>query len=67
GGRGLLVIADDGIGLGSAGGNAARGEGATESETLGLTLCRMLAKQIGGQLNVSGPPGTEVSVSFNLP
>ncbi|HET6469051.1 MAG TPA: histidine kinase dimerization/phosphoacceptor domain -containing protein, partial [Geminicoccaceae bacterium] len=45
GGRGLLVIADDGIGLCSAGANTAHGEGATQSETLGLTLCRMLAKQ----------------------
>jgi two-component sensor histidine kinase len=66
GDRARLTIADNGVGFtrekeaGDAG-----GDGACPG-TLGWTLCRLLAKQIGGQITVSEPPGTAVSVTFNL-
>lgn len=53
-GMARLSIADDGVGMGSAPGTG-----------VGLTLCRMLAKQIGGELEISGPPGTTVAVTFS--
>jgi two-component sensor histidine kinase len=34
------------------------------AEAHGITLSRLLAKQIGGELRIGGPPGTEFSVSF---
>jgi two-component sensor histidine kinase len=49
-----LSIADDGIG----------GAGSIERDGIGLTLCRLLAKQLGGELRIEGPPGTRVSVAF---
>ncbi len=54
--RAVLTVADDGVGRSEV----AVGEG------LGLRLCRMVAKQLGGDLEITGPPGTTVRVSFPL-
>jgi two-component sensor histidine kinase len=56
GDRARLTIADDGIGP----------PGPQAPTGLGMTLCRLLAKQIGGELQVEGPPGTAISVEFSL-
>lgn len=50
-----LTVEDDGIGLASVPG---------EPETLGLQLVRILAKQIGGTLEMEGNAGTKVRVVF---
>jgi two-component sensor histidine kinase len=49
-----LVVQDDGIGITTTVG----------TRDLGLTLSRLLAKQIGGQLEITGPPGTVISITF---
>jgi two-component sensor histidine kinase len=54
----LLVVADDGVGL--AGGE----EGASG---VGVTLMRMLAKQLGGSLTVVEAGGTRLELDFPLP
>jgi two-component sensor histidine kinase len=54
--RAVLTITDDGVG---------RPEEAP-AEGLGLRLCRMVAKQLGGELEIVGPPGTTVRVAFPL-
>ena len=48
-----LSISDDGV-----------GRGPSSVDGVGLTLCRMLAKQIGGEFELVGPPGTTVTVTF---
>ncbi|HMR30674.1 MAG TPA: histidine kinase dimerization/phosphoacceptor domain -containing protein [Geminicoccaceae bacterium] len=52
-GMARLSISDDGVGRGPA-----------SADGVGITLCRMLAKQIGGELRLGGPPGTTVTVTF---
>jgi two-component sensor histidine kinase len=53
-GKARLSVADDGIGPPGPGSPAG----------LGMTLCRLLAKQIGGQLDISGPPGMTATIEF---
>jgi two-component sensor histidine kinase len=53
-----LVVADDGVGL--AGGE----EGGAG---MGVTLMRMLAKQLGGNLTVVEAEGTRLELDFPLP
>lgn len=57
----LLVVRDDGVGM---------SPGAEEKKSLGLSLVRLLAKQLGGHLEVraaGAPGGTEARVDFTLP
>jgi two-component sensor histidine kinase len=53
-----LIIADDGVGL--AGGEEGAGG-------MGVTLMRMLAKQLGGNLTVVEADGTRLELDFPLP
>jgi two-component sensor histidine kinase len=55
-GAGVLTVADDGVGL-------PQQDGATTG--LGLQLIEAFAKQIGGRLKFSGPPGMVVEVSVD--
>ena len=50
----LLVISDDGVGYAKA------------EDGLGMTLMAAFAKQLGGALQISGPPGTEVRVRLDM-
>lgn len=53
GGRRLSII-DNGV-----------GSPAEVASGMGLVLSRLLAKQLGGELRISGPPGTTVSVDLS--
>lgn len=52
-GKARLSVSDDGV-----------GRSTSSADGVGLTLCRMLAKQIGGEFELTGPPGTTVAVTF---
>jgi len=54
---GVLVIADNGAGL---------PPGVPEVERLGLRLIDAFAHQIGGELEISGPPGTVIRLRVRL-
>ena len=58
----MLAVADDGIG--TSAGDASDGSG--QRSGLGLTLTEALARQLGGTLTVSGPPGTTTTLTFPL-
>jgi two-component sensor histidine kinase len=65
-----LLITDDGIGL-TAGHEAlerapARAAADATAPAAGLQLMDMLAKQIGGRLNIGGPSGTTVALDFEV-
>jgi two-component sensor histidine kinase len=58
----LLTVADDGVGT-----SPPQSENSGEERSgLGLVLTQALAKQLGGTLATSGPPGTATSLSFPL-
>ena len=55
-----LVIADDGVG---------RGERNTDNElpgSMGQTLIEAFTRQLGGEVTLSGPPGTVTTLAFRL-
>jgi two-component sensor histidine kinase len=54
-----LVVGDTGIGLRSA-------SGLTSSGSLGLQLVATLARQLGADLEVTGPPGTTFHLRFKV-
>jgi two-component sensor histidine kinase len=59
-GMAKLVIADDGIGL---------AEQKVDSEmpgSMGQTLIEAFTRQLGGEITISGPPGTTSTLSFPL-
>jgi len=58
----LLTVADDGVGTPPP---QAKDSG-EERSGLGLVLTQALAKQLGGTLATSGPPGTATILSFPL-
>jgi len=58
----LLTVADDGVGT-----SLPQPENSGEERSgLGLVLTQALAKQLGGTLATSGPPGTATTLSFPL-
>jgi two-component sensor histidine kinase len=58
----LLTVADDGVGT-----SPPQSENSDEERSgLGLVLTQALAKQLGGTLAISGPPGTATIVTFPL-
>ena len=58
----LLTVADDGVGT-----SPPQAESSGEERSgLGLVLTQALAKQLGGTLATSGPPGTATTLSFPL-
>jgi two-component sensor histidine kinase len=59
-GMAKLVIADDGVG---------RGERNTDNElpgSMGQTLIEAFTRQLGGEVTLSGPPGTVTTLAFRL-
>jgi two-component sensor histidine kinase len=58
----LLTVADDGVGTSPPPSES----NAEERSGLGLVLTQALAKQLGGRLVTSGPPGTATTLSFPL-
>ena len=59
-GMAKLVIADDGVG---------QGERTTDGElpgSMGQTLIEAFTRQLGGEITVSGPPGTVTTLAFRL-
>ncbi len=63
-GRATITIADNGIGW------AMPPEGAalagSSSQGMGMSLMQVFARQLGGELEVQGPPGTTIRFSFAL-
>jgi two-component sensor histidine kinase len=64
-GTAVLSVADDGVGLSEAAGSdpaemAAKGLG------LGAKITQAFARQLGGELSISGPPGTTVVLTFPI-
>jgi two-component sensor histidine kinase len=57
-----LAVADDGVGTNE---NGSGGEIA-ERSGLGIVLIQALARQLGGSIAQSGPPGTTTTVTFPL-
>jgi len=57
-----LLVADDGIGTSPT----ATGSESGERAGLGVVLIEALARQLGGTIAWSGPPGTAATVSFPL-
>lgn len=57
-GRALLSVSDDGVGPPAFGPDS--------GHHLGLHLIRAFARQIGGDLMISGPPGMAVQVGFDV-
>jgi len=57
--RASLVVADDGSGPGNV-------TATPDATTLGMRLVGALARQLRGELTITGPPGTRVAVSFPL-
>jgi two-component sensor histidine kinase len=58
----LLTVADDGVGTPPPQSD----NNDEERSGLGLVLTQALAKQLGGTLAISGPPGTATIVTFPL-
>lgn len=54
----LLVVADDGVGLPPE-------IGFWNTKTLGLRLVRSLVRQLDGEIELGGPPGTEFRIRFS--
>lgn len=59
GGRAMLTIMDDGVGRSSA-------DAAVESSSMGQTLITAFTKQLGGEIAISGSPGTTCTLHFSL-
>jgi two-component sensor histidine kinase len=64
-GMAVLSVADDGVGLPESAGSdpadmAAKGLG------LGAKITQAFARQLGGELGISGPPGTTVTLAFPI-
>lgn len=59
GGRGQLVVQDNGVGL-------PPDLSWEETSSMGLHLVNVLVRQLQGQLEVASPPGTTVTIQFPL-
>jgi two-component sensor histidine kinase len=59
-----LEVLDDGIGMPAELARPEDSTAASTSDTLGVTLIRMLAKQVGGVARFEGPPGTRAVLVF---
>jgi len=63
GGRAVLTIADDGVG--SAASEPQHVIGSTMG-TMGQNLIGAFTRQLGGKLTAAGPPGTTITLEFDL-
>ncbi len=61
-GDALMTIIDDGIGRDGAMSDI-QGKGDVTA-TMGITLITAFARQLGGKVNVAGPPGTATTIEF---
>jgi two-component sensor histidine kinase len=61
-GRAVLTIADDGVGSAEPQNTA----GADTLSTMGQNLIGAFTRQLGGTLSASGPPGTTITLEFDL-
>jgi two-component sensor histidine kinase len=63
-----LTVSDDGIGIEASRRAQAEADSAPDGTagSVGLRLIEMFAKQIGGRLQIEGPPGTTVVVAFDI-
>jgi two-component sensor histidine kinase len=58
-GKAVLTIADDGVGT-------AAPETVVSTKTMGQNLIGAFTRQLGGNLTTSGPPGTTLTLDFDL-
>jgi two-component sensor histidine kinase len=75
-GKATVTVADDGIGGaassevggpgGGSGGDQAGGPAGERTLSMGMSLMQVFARQLGGELEVEGPPGTTIRFSFSL-
>lgn len=63
-GKATITIADDGVGAAAATEDSS--PPIERSQSMGMSLMQVFARQLGGELEVQGPPGTTVRFSFNL-
>jgi two-component sensor histidine kinase len=63
-GKATITIADDGIGWVSTVGED--GAASERSQSMGMSLMQVFARQLGGELEVGGPPGAIIRFSFAL-
>jgi two-component sensor histidine kinase len=61
-GMALLSVADDGVGLLEVG----SGDSAAKGAGLGAKITQAFARQLRGELSISGPPGTTVTLVFPI-
>ena len=61
-----LIVSDDGIGPSQAPGAGQLDVFAAQAPTLGLSLIRGLATQLGAETKIQGPPGSSILVRFPL-
>jgi two-component sensor histidine kinase len=62
-GMAVLSVADDGVGLPESAGSDPT-EMAEKGLGLGAKITQAFARQLGGELSISGPPGTTVTLTF---
>jgi two-component sensor histidine kinase len=63
-GKATITIADDGIGWVSTAGE--EGAASERAQSMGMSLMQVFARQLGGELEVAGPPGAIIRFSFAL-
>jgi two-component sensor histidine kinase len=61
-GRAVLTIADDGVGTAADAASMI----SSAMGTMGQNLIRAFTRQLGGKLTASGPPGTTITLEFDL-
>ena len=59
-GKAMLLIADDGVGT------IAPQAAVVGTKTMGQNLIGAFTRQLGGKLTSSGPPGTTITLDFDL-
>ena len=63
-GKATITIADDGKGWVSTAGE--EGTASERAQSMGMSLMQVFARQLGGELEVGGPPGAIIRFSFAL-
>ena len=63
-GKATITIADDGMGWHAT--SSAEEAGTERMQSMGMSLMQVFARQLGGELEVQGPPGATIRFSFQL-
>ena len=63
-GKATITITDDGIGWHAT--SSAEEAGTDRMQSMGMSLMQVFARQLGGELEVQGPPGATIRFSFQL-